>query len=133
MFCMKCGKEIEDDLAYCPHCGAPTKDDPLKDGRKKEESKEYALSSMILGIMSLFVPVLNLPFSIIAIVLSKKGGSNSYSETGKVTGIIGLVLSIILYLFILLLIILICIGAIPPNMHEPPQTSVIEGSTIILI
>ena len=131
---MKCGKEIEDENAYCPYCGAPTKEDPLQKGRKKEESKERALASMILGIMSLFIPLFNLPCSIIAIVLSKKGANNSYSEVGKVTGIIGLIISIISYLFFIYFIILVCGSGITFDPHPYPYSSIIiEGSSITII
>lgn len=81
------------------------------DSRHAEEvNKEYALSSMILGIMSLFLLFANLPFSIVAIVLANKGQGCAYARIGKITGIIGLVLSIISLVVGILLLVLFALG-----------------------
>lgn len=131
MFCMNCGKEIDDDVAYCPHCGKATKETPLEAGRAKEESKEYAISSMVLGLMSLILPFLNLPCAILAIVLSKKS-KNSYAQAGNAMGIIGLILAIASYLFFIVFIVLLAIGQISFG-PTPQPTPSINGSTVIIM
>ncbi len=131
MFCMNCGKEINGDVAYCPHCGKATKESPLEAGRAKEESKEYAISSMVIGLMSLILPFLNLPCAILAIVLSKKG-KGSYAQAGSVIGIIGLILAILSYVFFIVFIVLIIVGQISIGVNPQPTPS-ISGSTVTIM
>ena len=38
MYCRKCGKEIDDNVLVCPHCGVRT--DDSKKGSGEEESEE---------------------------------------------------------------------------------------------
>ncbi len=91
MFCSKCGKEVQEDNAYCPSCGAKL----AEEANKKQAKTNYGFVSMILGILSLVVSgvVAGMPLGIIAVVLSNKGEKNTYSLAGKITGIIGIVLS----------------------------------------
>ncbi len=137
MFCMKCGKEISDDVAFCPYCGASTKGEtPHPERKEKEVAKEYALASLVLGILSLLIPFLDLPFAIIAIVLSNKGKGTTYAETGKVTGIIGLILSIIFYLCFILVIALKILGIINSGHGPNPGPDLVPGisaSTVVSI
>ncbi|MCK9323136.1 MAG: zinc-ribbon domain-containing protein [Candidatus Methanomethylophilaceae archaeon] len=67
MFCSKCGKEAEDGLAYCPHCGASL--DPASQQkqqcnnncqtvyaiRDKNEGVALILSLLIPGIGQMYV------------------------------------------------------------------------------
>lgn len=107
MRCAKCGKEIDSKASFCSYCGTAI------DNRHAEEvNKEYAISSMILGIMSLFLLFANLPFSIVAIVLASKGQGNRYAKIGRITGIVGLVLSIISLAVGILLLVLFALGVL---------------------
>lgn len=40
MFCQKCGKEIPDDAAICPYCGAPTQESPADNKKKSPDKKK---------------------------------------------------------------------------------------------
>lgn len=106
MFCQQCGKEIEnEDLPYCPNCGAKIRGDSQEEAnerKKREEANEYALSSMLTGIMSLLLPILDLPLSIVALVLASKNPENPYAKVGKMTGTIGLILSIVIYVALMI-------------------------------
>ncbi|MCB5280100.1 MAG: zinc ribbon domain-containing protein [Candidatus Cloacimonetes bacterium] len=61
MFCSKCGKEAEDGLAYCPHCGASL--DPASQQKQQNNNNNcqtiYAIRDKNEGIaliLSLLVP-----------------------------------------------------------------------------
>lgn len=105
MRCTKCGKEIDNQASFCPYCGTA-----IDNKHIEEVNKEYALSSMILGIMSLFLLFANLPFSIVAIVLANKAQGHTYAKVGRITGVIGLVLSIISLVTGILLLVLFAMG-----------------------
>ncbi len=122
MLCEQCGKKIEDEeLPYCPNCGAKIHGNRHEDAierKKQEETNEIALSSMLTGVMSLFIPFLDLPLSIVAIVLAKKRPNHQYSKIGAITGTIGLIVSILIYVgFIvwLVLYILAILSKLPVN------------------
>lgn len=36
MFCTKCGKQISDNVSFCPHCGAPVKAEPSQSGHQPQ-------------------------------------------------------------------------------------------------
>ena len=36
MFCSKCGKEIKDEAAFCPYCGAKTTEEATKEKATNE-------------------------------------------------------------------------------------------------
>lgn len=105
MYCSKCGKELdENDKQYCSSCGTKVDDDLFynrSDSKVKHKQSEIALTSMIVGIISIMVPLLGFPLSIIAISLAKKDKESEYARVGRITGIIGLWLSLISLLIII--------------------------------
>lgn len=59
MYCLKCGKQVEDDVKACPFCGAPTEnasqyevDQMAKDNKTVEG---LLTASMVLGIIGCVV------------------------------------------------------------------------------
>lgn len=51
MFCSKCGKEIPDNVSFCPNCGAPTKpDEAVKAEPVDGTIQRSALAAGLLGI-----------------------------------------------------------------------------------
>lgn len=118
MYCPNCGHEMKDDEKFCPCCGARIDNGKVvfqreTTGAEKERNREYGLICMICGILSLILPVLNLPLSIVALAFAKKcNPEDPFTKTGRITGIIGLILSIISYVFAIIYVVLLVLGII---------------------
>lgn len=140
MYCIRCGKEIPADAAFCPYCGARQEDEPLQassvppySGQTQYSAGGYravpaelekpinnlGLAGMIVGLVSLWlswVLFLGLVASIVAIVSSGVALSrrNSYRMNGfAVAGLVlGLVALLPTFLFI---IFFICFSIAPPH------------------
>ncbi|MFA6667637.1 MAG: TM2 domain-containing protein [Bacilli bacterium] len=61
MFCRKCGKEIPENVKYCPNCGCPV--DPKEDEPKKETVNGKVVgdgttgkSRLAGGLLNIFLP-----------------------------------------------------------------------------
>ena len=111
MFCSNCGKEIDEDTKFCPHCGtnlqdpAPKAPAPAPAPAPVEEKKPakvwtvFSRISKILGIVCIataLIPYLNyfsLSFSIVGIVMACLGRKAKTEETDAACRI-GLALSI---------------------------------------
>ena len=84
---------------------------------KKKENNTWGLWSLVLGIASIILfwcPILGIIFGILAIVFSNKQEKISYdgnAKAGKITGIIGLILSIIFLVAMISFVISVLIGA----------------------
>lgn len=121
MFCPNCGQEMKDDLKFCPNCGAQIENGKIvstkEDGNHKNEvDREYELVSMVCGIMSLIIPFINLILGIVACVFAGKvQNKTSYSKTGKITGIIGIVFGSLWILGMIFWIVIVIIGAMGPT------------------
>lgn len=146
MFCKNCGAEFEG--TYCPACGttvavtpveapyvAPEMTVPAEDPGAKNGQ-----TSMILGIVSLVlvcvcncIPYVNclsdpasLVLFILAIVMGKKasqlsaeaGYENSKAKTGKLLGIISMVLYIVRTVFALIVLLLYFFGMVAIPMMD---------------
>ena len=66
MFCQKCGKQIHDNAAFCPYCGADANnghtinnDSSFETELKKEKRRKYIPFLIIIGIILLIFPVKN--------------------------------------------------------------------------
>ena len=120
MYCYKCGKQVDDEVAFCPHCGAQAKGTEAASSAPSEpatapvynaapaqpvEDKPprvwsiFALIGKILGIVCLcasVIPYLNyfsFGFSIVGIVLSCLG-RKAKNEAADKNSSLGLKLSI---------------------------------------
>lgn len=128
MYCIRCGKEIPADAAFCPHCGAKQEDElqtssvPPYSGQTQYSAGGYravpaelekpinnlGLAGMIVGLVSLWlswVLFLGLVASIVAIVssgvaLSRQNSyrMNGFAVAGLVLGLVALLPSV-LYAF----------------------------------
>ncbi|MCH3909741.1 MAG: zinc ribbon domain-containing protein [Bacilli bacterium] len=105
MFCLNCGKEISDEVSYCPYCGAKVKkeapkeeghitpevvevNDNSKDAPKHSSAWTFGLVSIILGALSM--GELGLIFGIIGLIKSKE-------KVERAMNIVGIVLSVCLF------------------------------------
>ena len=96
MICPECGTELDKGARVCSSCGKQLEETPPRNGR------DFAIFSLVLGILSLFIfPYLYGPFAIVASLISKKqGGWKRTSTAGLILGIIavvGYVATLILY------------------------------------
>lgn len=70
MYCKKCGKEIGDDIAYCPFCGSPTHEEQVvvvtntNEGTKNDVlltvAKVFLIISAVIGAILIFPLVLGI-------------------------------------------------------------------------
>lgn len=70
----------------------------------KKESKAYAVTSLVLGILGLILflmPYFAIVFSILAIVFSRKQQDDNASKAGLVLGIIGTCLNAVMLLILM--------------------------------
>ena len=57
MFCRKCGKEIADDVKYCPNCGCPTdKNEESNNNSTNYVDQTIAKSRLAAGLLNIFLP-----------------------------------------------------------------------------
>ena len=87
MFCRNCGSNIEDNVAYCPHCGYATGivQVPMAPPQQKEEGNGMAIAGFVC---SFFVPLLGWIFG--GIGLSR---SNKRNGKGKSLSIAALIIA----------------------------------------
>ena len=106
--CPKCGKELNDDVAFCTECGealevveaAPEAPKAAPEAPKAAPKKNVSKILGIVGIVaSLFIPLAGFIVSIIGIVLGVKEMKATGNKTGLILSIIGLVLSILCWIF----------------------------------
>ena len=101
MFCKNCGKEIDDNAYVCPHCGVKTDTD------NKPVATNSTNGMAIAGfVLSFFIPILGLIFSIIG--LKKASECNS----GRGLAIAGIIISLLDFVSQITLSILIATGVI---------------------
>lgn len=129
MFCGYCGKELKDNVKFCPNCGhanpfykeelvigeeskeeekEETKEEttPVTQGENKVELKEEekeGVAPLVLGILSIYfsqIPFLGLILAIIGLTIDK-------TKKYKVLNIIGGVLSIIMMIILIIALVLI--------------------------
>ena len=111
MYCVRCGKTIDENSKYCTSCGYPV------NGKVKEEIKDNSKVISILGvILSFFIPIIGLILSIISVGKCKKYKSKT-GNNSKYKGIsfAGLIISIIMTFIHLIIIFVIVIIALVSN------------------
>lgn len=107
MYCLKCGKEIDEGINYCPNCGMnlSVKTDVQLTLQKQTSGKNIA--ALVLGLIGIFawlIPIIGLPIGIVGLVMGIMG----MKRCGKGMAIAGIVLSV---LCLVLTIINASIGA----------------------
>lgn len=128
--CTNCGKDTTADNQFCPHCGqrnldyqAPQDDNRTHGERLYKYGKEEApngITSMILGICSIVLSAsgISLIAGIIGLVMANRGlrefndnpcryNDDSKLKAGRITSIIGIVLSAMSIVAFLLFIFVI--------------------------
>ena len=118
--CPICGQQLQDDARFCSKCGARIDDEPRFDsqgmktdfGEKKPAADGVAVYSLIGGILSAvlgviffavwFLQFLALGLGISAVVCANKRKGVGIATAGKITGIIGIVISSIVVGLILI-------------------------------
>lgn len=125
MFCQKCGKELPNDSAFCPYCGAHTN---ISSGNSSfgyyankinEESRKYnvwAIVGFAVAVFSFFLPgIFTLVTGISAVVISiyALNQIKFTREKGNVFAILGIVFgsAFILYTIFCILVIVGLLGS----------------------
>lgn len=131
MFCRICGKEVADDVRFCPYCGADLSEqmteevvDAVEATSENDDNgpwKVFALIGFILGIVSLagslfFIGLTTGVPGIVFSILGKKSNNpdrQSQAAKGLKLSIWGLIVSVVVYIvFIVVLVILVANGTI---------------------
>ena len=71
MYCMKCGKEIEDGTNFCPKCGMNLRANETARPIQQEQVRGKSMVSLVLGIVGIIawiIPIIGLPIGIIGLV-----------------------------------------------------------------
>ena len=102
VYCKNCGHLIEQNAAICLNCGAGTVP-------KDPNGKEFAIVSMILGIISI-TSCSAIPCGVMAVIFGvlakKKGYPGGMANAGLITGIISICVFVLLIIAYVLFIIL---------------------------
>lgn len=109
MYCKKCGKELQDNEAFCRYCGASQISQPqaaantnasYQGGGAADGKAMGALVCGIIGlIISFFVPIVGIILGIIAMVMGNGLKSTSkYANIGFILGIVAIILSVIMWI-----------------------------------
>lgn len=101
MFCKRCGKEIENDVAFCEHCGCPTAESAdVPAAPAKQPADGLGIASMVLGIISLVsfgsafvLGVVGIVLGIVSLVQrgQRRNGTSVYAVVGIVTGALSII------------------------------------------
>ena len=113
-FCAKCGSEMEKDATFCANCG--TSADGKAEAKVVESSSngETRNGMATAGfILSFFVPVLGLIFSIVGLNKANQLGGNGrgLAKAGLILSIIWMVLSVIAYIIYYMVVIAAAVGS----------------------
>lgn len=122
MYCIKCGKEIEEGKMICDECAQEQEVEVVEVIEVIEEKEQteqisngktlgFGIASLacgVYGLSFLIIPFFALAFGIVAVVLSKKSLNtkwHKFAKAGHITGKIAIIISSIL---MGLLIALLC-------------------------
>ncbi|MBQ7604304.1 MAG: zinc ribbon domain-containing protein [Clostridia bacterium] len=96
IYCRNCGKQLSDDNGgrpnFCTVCGAPV--NPLPVPAPARSDSDLGLISMILSIVSFFVPLVGIPLAVAALILAVKDKSKNFGKFTKY-GKAGLICSLV--------------------------------------
>lgn len=99
-FCSNCGKKIENEILFCPDCGAS-----LKKENKIKEDEGLATMSIIIGavslVLSLVLNVAIMPLAIIGIILWL--ASKTTKKLGLVLNTIAIIVGIVVIILLVTL------------------------------
>ena len=113
MYCVRCGKNIDEGSKYCTSCGYPV------DGKVKEENetKDNTNVISILGmIFSFIIPIIGIILNIISICKcskykSKTGNNSKYKGLSFAGLIISIIMTIIHFTIIFIVVIVTLVGS----------------------
>lgn len=119
MYCIKCGKEIEEGKMICDECAQEQEVEVVEVIEEKEQTEQisngkalgFGIASLacgVYGLSFLIIPFFALAFGIVAVALSKKSLNtkwHKFAKAGRITGKIAIIISSIL---MGLLIALLC-------------------------
>ncbi len=63
MYCHNCGKEINDDVKFCPYCGVQVKGEQVYSQQGQSHQKDE--KSLGFGALSFFIPIVGLVFYVL--------------------------------------------------------------------
>lgn len=91
MYCLKCGKQIDDDALYCPYCNSPTENANtaiIKNTPSSVNSTSYSPSKLpkVFGIISIILGGLSLLWAWIFVIIGYflAGGGVALSLIGLI-------------------------------------------------
>lgn len=130
-FCPVCGEKLQNDQPGEVEVKPVSSNEPHQyqyqgsgvdtDTREKKKEKDNGTISLVCGAIALgsivfswipFVGIIGLVLSIVSIVFGNKAKNNSYGKTGRILGIIALVIQIVEFVIGLVVFGLIAAGVI---------------------
>lgn len=130
-FCPVCGEKLQNDQPGEVEVKPVSSNEPHQyqyqasgvdtDTREKRKEKDNGTISLVCGAIALgsivfswipFVGIIGLVLSIVSIVFGNKAKNNSYGKTGRILGIIALVIQIVEFVIGLVVFCLIAAGVI---------------------
>lgn len=130
-FCPVCGEKLQNDQPGEVEVKPVSSNEPHQyqyqasgvdtDTREKKKEKDNGTISLVCGSIALgsiafswipFVGIIGLVLSIVSIVFGNKAKNNSYGKTGRILGIIALVIQIVEFVIGIVVFCLIAAGVI---------------------
>ena len=130
-FCPVCGEKLQNDQPGEFEVKSVSSNEPHQyqyqasgvdtDTREKKKEKDNGTISLVCGAIALgsivfswipFVGIIGLVLSIVSIVFGNKAKNNSYGKTGRILGIIALVIQIVEFVIGIVVFCLIVAGVI---------------------
>lgn len=130
-FCPVCGEKLQNDQPGEVEVKSVSSNEPHQyqyqasgvdtDTREKKKEKDNGTISLVCGAIALgsivfswipFVGIIGLVLSIVSIVFGNKAKNNSYGKTGRILGIIALVIQIVEFVIGIVVFCLIVAGVI---------------------
>lgn len=141
-FCPVCGEKLQNDQPGEVEVKSVSSNEPHQyqyqasgvdaDTREKKKEKDNGTISLVCGAIALgsivfswipFVGIIGLVLSIVSIVFSNKAKDNSYGKTGRILGIIALVIQIVEFVIGIVVFCLIVAGVITNGGYYDTYTS----------